>query len=155
MAKVLSTDALKSARNVLSPDVWQFIDPRRFARSTICESAMHSAVAHVKNHGDITVVNPWLEAFANTEFFEAAVEYFTHNAGLCITCHSGVIRIQKGNFPTPEYAHFQDVLARSKGRKLEDIFGRGAKLKSKIAHSYLDAMDSGNILPGSFGNGKR
>lgn len=148
-------DARQAARKILSPEVWQFIDVKKFARSLVCELAMEATIEHMNIHKDCTQANPWLRAFADTEFFEAVVNYFSENAGFVFSAKSGIVEFFRSTAPSSEYRHFLDFHARSKAKTLEALYGRGFKLKIDSAQApYLDAMDSRKRVPGSFESGR-
>jgi len=148
------TEARQLAKAILSPEVWRFIDVRKFARSIVCELAMEAAIEHIALHRDCTVAKPWLVAFADTEFFEASVNYFSGNASLIFTANAGVVGFSMSTVPASKYRHFLDFHADSKGRTLKGIYGQQYKLKGS-GQPYLDAMDSGQRLPGSFESNSR
>ena len=148
-------EARQTAKGILSPEVWQFIDVKKFARSLVCELAMEASIEHMKKHHDCTQAKPWLRAFADTEFFEAVVNYFTENAGLIFSVNSGIVEFSRSTVPSSEYRHFLDFHARSSAKTLEGLYGRGFKLKAdSVRGPYLDAMDSRKRLPGSFESGR-
>ena len=147
-------EARQLAKRILAPEVWRFIEIRKFVRSNVCELAMKAAVEHIALHRDCTVANPWLSAFADTEFFEAAVNYFSENASLIFAANAGVVDASISTAPVSKYRKFLDFHAHSKGRTLKGIYGQQCKLKSS-SQPYVDAMDSGKRLPGSFEGNSR
>lgn len=148
-------EARQLAKAILAPDVWRFIDIKKFARSNVCELAMKAAIEHIALHRDCTVARPWLSAFAETDYFEATVNYFTENASLIFTAHAGVVGVSISTVPASKYRLFLDFHAHSKGRTLEGIYGRGCKLNGDGGRPYVDAMDLGKRLPGSFESNSR
>lgn len=147
-------EARQLAKSILSPEVWRFIDVKKFTRSNVCELAMKAAIEHISLHRDCTVAKPWLSAFADTEYFEAAVNYFSDNASLIFTANAGVVDVSLSTVPASEYRHFLDFRAHSKGRTLKGIYGQQSRLNGS-GQPYVDAMDSGNRLPGSFESNSR
>lgn len=147
-------EARQLAKGILAPDVWRFIDVKKFARSNVCELAMKAAIEHINLHRDSTVAKPWLRAFGDTEFFEAAVNYFSENASLIFTVNAGVVDFSMATVPASKYRHFLDFHAHSKCRTLKGIYGPQCRLKDS-GEAYVDAMDSGKRLPGSFESNSR
>lgn len=129
----------------------QLISSREFYQAS--EIAMQSQDLH----GDTSKLLKILDCFADSNGYRPLVEWYCRTLGMTVVLENGDIRLRnkKGKKRIQPLTR-GDCLVRFKGTKAEVIRELERKVgKDTKDQEYLDLMESGTRLPGSFGSGKR
>jgi hypothetical protein len=149
------SQATKTASRIISPSIWPFVDHRKFARSPLCERALHALVSHINKHKDTSGARNFLDAFADTEFFEALCVFISENTCAKVVARSGkVVFLLEPDAPVL-YKSFMDFHRVSKCRNREALFGIQGKPPKPAKPEYVDLMDTRLRYPGSYGSSSR
>ena len=143
----------KLGKTLLSADVFPFVDKRRLVRSTVFEEMVHEAAEQAIKHRNTTVAKHLLIPFSSTRYFKAIARYLLDQGAVSYQVMNALVTIRLSTATAKRDMSLVSYLEEYEGT-IEETFGRGVKVDG-AEEAYLDAMESGKRLPGSFEHGKR
>jgi hypothetical protein len=114
---------------------------------------LQDAAEQAIKHRNTTVAKNLLIQFSATRYFKAIARCLLDKGAVSYEVANARVVIGLSAAPPKSEMRLAGYLKKYEGT-VEDMFGRGARIDG-AGEAYLDAMESGARLPGSFEGGKR